>query len=103
MIKDLEEKSLHEEKKVSENNVNIENLHMNVALNHKTIMGLQEDHKELIDQNTRDIEMLKNKPPVEIPEMPDVGDGLNMAQLMNIFASKNPPDSTIVRIEELEK
>ena len=59
--------------------------------------------KELIDQNTRDIEMLKNKPPVEIPEMPDVGDGLNMAQLMNIFASKNPPDSTIVRIEELEK
>jgi len=103
MIKDLEEKSLHEEKKVSENNVNIENLHMNVALNHKTIMGLQEDHKELIDQNTRDIEMLKNKPAVEIPEMPDVGDGLNMAQLMNIFASKNPPDSTIVRIEELEK
>ena len=45
MIKDLEEKSLHEEKKVSENNVNIENLHMNVALNHKTIMGLQEDRK----------------------------------------------------------
>jgi len=103
MIKDLEEKSLHEEKKVSENNVNIENLHMNVALNHKTIMGLQEDHKELIDQNTRDIEILKNKPAIEIPEMPDVGDGLNMAQLMNIFASKNPPDSTIVRIEELEK
>ena len=34
--------------------------------------------------------------------MPDVGDGLNMAQLMNIFASKNPPDNTIKRIEELE-
>ena len=37
-----------------------------------------------------------------MPEMPDVGDGLNMAQLMNIFASKNPPDNTIKRIEELE-
>ena len=26
-----------------------------------------------------------------------------MAQLMNLFASKNPPDNTILRIEELEK
>ena len=37
-------------------------------------------------------------------EMPEIkGDGLDMAQLMNMFASKNPPDNTIKRIEELEK
>jgi len=36
--------------------------------------------------------------------MPEIkGDGLNMADLMNMFASKNPPENTIVRIEELEK
>lgn len=36
--------------------------------------------------------------------MPEIkGDGLDMAQLMNVFACKSPPDSTIVRIEELEK
>ena len=36
--------------------------------------------------------------------MPEIkGDGLDMAQLMNMFASKNPPENTIVRIEELEK
>ena len=36
--------------------------------------------------------------------MPEIkGDGLDMSQLMNIFASKNPPENTIKRIEELEK
>lgn len=61
--------------------------------------------KELIDEHTKDIEMLKNKPEVVIPEMPDVkaGDGLDMAQLMNMFACKSPPDNTIKRIEALEK
>ena len=35
--------------------------------------------------------------------MPEVsGDGPDMSQLMNIFASKTPPDNTIKRIEELE-
>ena len=38
-----------------------------------------------------------------MPEMPDVGDGLDMGQLMKIFASKSPPDNTINRIEALEK
>ena len=45
MISDLAEKSEVEEKKVSDHNVTIENLHMNVALNHKTVMGLTEDRK----------------------------------------------------------
>lgn len=36
--------------------------------------------------------------------MPEVkaGDGLELAQLMNLFASKNPPDNTIKRIYDLE-
>ena len=58
--------------------------------------------KALIDQHTADIEALKNKPPIEIPDIP-AGDGLDMAQLMNIFAAKTPPDNTINRIEALEK
>ena len=59
--------------------------------------------KEIIDQHTKEIEELKNKPAFEMPEMPDVGDGLDMGQLMKIFASKSPPDNTINRIEALEK
>ena len=45
MIRELEEKSLFEEKRVSSNNVNIENLTMNMSMNHKTVVGLQEDRK----------------------------------------------------------
>lgn len=58
--------------------------------------------KELIDKNTEDIEDLKSKvgQPIDMPEIK--GDGLDMAQLMNMFASKNPPDNTIKRIEALE-
>ena len=42
---------------------------------------------------------------MEMPEMPDIkaGDGLELAQLMNLFASKNPPDNTIKRIYDLEQ
>ena len=36
-----------------------------------------------------------------MPEMK--GDGIDMNQLMDLFACKSPPDNTIVRIEELEK
>ena len=45
MIRELEEKSLEEEKRVSANYVNIENLTMNMSMNHKTVTGLQEDCK----------------------------------------------------------
>ena len=57
--------------------------------------------KEIIDEHTKEIDALKNRAPVELPEIK--GDGLDMATLMNMFASKNPPDNTIKRIEELEK
>jgi polyhydroxyalkanoate synthesis regulator phasin len=54
--------------------------------------------KEIIDEHTKQIEALMNRAP-----MPEVsGDGPDMSQLMNIFASKTPPDNTIKRIEELE-
>ena len=56
--------------------------------------------KELIDQHTKDIEELKNQPPVELPEIK--GDGLDMGELMKLFAAKTPPDNTIKRIENLE-
>ena len=46
---------------------------------------------------------MKNKPDVVIPDMPVSGDGLDIAQLMNIFAAKTPPENTIKRIEALEQ
>jgi len=151
---ELDVRGQEDEKRVSELNVTVENLNMNVSMQHRTVIAQVEDRKsfihihfelrpasqllssktvsifdlfdcvycakcpiidsidnacmypdkELIDQHTKDIEMLKNKPEVVIPEMPDVkaGDGLDMAQLMNMFACKSPPDNTIKRIEALE-
>ena len=72
------------------------------SVNHQTYVSFLTIDKATIDQHTRDIEELKNKPPIEIPDIP-AGDGLDMAQLMNIFAAKTPPDRTIERIEALEK
>ena len=54
--------------------------------------------KELIDQHTKDIDELRNRPQVEMS-----GDGFDMNAMYNLFASKNPPDNTIKRIEALEK
>jgi len=34
-----------EEKKVSDMNVTVENLHMNVSMQHRTVIGLVEDRK----------------------------------------------------------
>lgn len=49
MCEELNQKSQFDEKRVSDMNVNVENMHMNLSLNHRTVMGLVEDHKELID------------------------------------------------------
>ena len=58
--------------------------------------------KEIIDEHTKELEALKNKAPImNLPEVK--GDGLDMAQMMELFASKSPPDNTINRIEALEK
>ena len=104
-------------------NVNIENLNMNVSLQHRTVLGLVEDRKsrstcsyrfhyshvltfsfsltdkELIDQHQKEIDELKNKAPVAMPEIK--GD-FDMGEMMKIFAAKTPPDNTIKRIEDLE-
>ena len=45
MIKELEEKSSEDETKVSGMNVSIENLNMNVSMQHRTVLGLVEDRK----------------------------------------------------------
>ena len=45
MIKDLDSKSQDDENRVREMNVNVENLNMNVSLQHRTVLGLVEDRK----------------------------------------------------------
>jgi len=45
MCDELNAKSTQEEKKVSEMNVTVENLHMNVSMQHRTVIGLVEDRK----------------------------------------------------------
>jgi len=64
------------------------------------VLGLVEDHKELIDRHQREIDELKNRAPAIMPEIK--GDGIDMGELMKIFACKTPPDNTIIRIEALE-
>ena len=87
MVQELNEKSQADEKRVSEMNVNVENLNMNVSLQHRTVIGLIEDRKlyisdmkldswksdnsnlywfvsidkELIDEHTKEINDLKNR------------------------------------------
>ena len=57
--------------------------------------------KDLIDKHTKEIDELKNRAPAVMPEIKG-GDGLDMGEMMKIFACKTPPDNTIVRIEALE-
>ncbi len=45
MAKELENKSTEDEMKVSENNVTIENLTMNVAMQNRTVVNMMEDRK----------------------------------------------------------
>ena len=48
--------------------------------------------------------MKKKAAIVHLPEVSSKGgDGIDMAQMMELFASKSPPDNTINRIEALEK
>ena len=48
MIKDLDCKSQDDENRVRDLNVNVENLNMNVSLQHRTVIGLVEDRKLLL-------------------------------------------------------
>ena len=58
--------------------------------------------KEIVDKHTKEIEDLKNKLAAGLATGGG-GDGVDIDALRNLFASKTPPDNTIVRIEELEK
>ena len=48
IVKELEAKSQHDEGRVRDMNLHVENLHMNVSLQHRTVMGLVEDRKCLL-------------------------------------------------------
>ena len=43
--KELDDKSVADEKRTDDLNVRVENLHMNVTLQHRTVMGCVEDRK----------------------------------------------------------
>ena len=45
MCEELNQKSQFDEKRVSDMNVNVENMHMNLSLNHRTVLGLVEDRE----------------------------------------------------------
>ena len=48
IVKDLDIKSTDDENRVRDLNVNVENLNMNVSLQHRTVLGLVEDRKSPI-------------------------------------------------------
>ena len=50
MVQELNEKSQEDEKRVSDMNVTVENLNMNVSLQHRTVLGLVEDRKLISHQ-----------------------------------------------------
>ena len=105
LIKELEAKSVETEEICSELKAESETNGMNIALANNNISDTKEDFKSWLERHDKEIEELKNKAPVAAPvEMPEIkaGDGLELQQLMSIFASKNPPDNTIKRIYDLE-
>ena len=104
LVKELEAKSVETEEICSELKAESESNGMNIALANNNINDTKEDFKSWLERHDKEIEELKNKAPVAAPVMPEIkaGDGLELQQLMSLFASKNPPDNTIKRIYDLE-
>lgn len=102
LIKELEAKSVEQEENISELKATSESNAMNISLTNNTLQEKTDELKEWLERHDKEIEELKNKapPPMPVPEIK--GDGLDMSQLYNIFASKTPPDNTIKRIYDLE-
>lgn len=102
LIKELEAKSVEQEENISELKATTESNAMNISLTNNTLQEKTDELKEWLERHDKEIEELKNKapPPMPVPEIK--GDGLDMSQLYNIFASKTPPDNTIKRIYDLE-
>ena len=60
--------------------------------------------KELVDKHTQEIEDLKARIAAGLATGGGGGgEGVDIDGLRGIFASKLPPENTIIRIEELEK
>ena len=57
MVQELIEKSQEDEKRVSEMNVNVENLNMNVSMQHRTVIGLVEDRKSIFPSFVTDFHL----------------------------------------------
>ena len=104
LVKELEAKSVETEEICSELKAESESNGMNIALANNNINDTKEDFKSWLERHDKEIEELKNKAPVAAPVMPEIkaGDGLELQQMMSLFASKNPPDNTIKRIYDLE-
>ena len=51
MISELEKKSLIDEKRVNDLNVTVENVSMNLSIQHRTVINLIEDRKSTPHQN----------------------------------------------------
>ena len=51
MISELEKKSLIDEKRVNDLNVTVENVSMNLSMQHRTVINLIEDRKSTLHQN----------------------------------------------------
>ena len=120
ICKELEQKTIEDEKMISELNINVTNLSMNEKLHYREACENHEERKlhfshkliylpvhnflvkEIVDRHTKEIEDLQNKLAAGLATGGG-GDGVDIDALRNLFASKTPPDNTIVRIEELEK
>ena len=105
MTRELEQKSIEAEERTCELKAQVESVSMNLGLQTRETADKFEDYGEIIAKHTKEIEELQNRPIGSAPvEMPDIkaGDGLELSHLMNLFASKNPPDNTIKRIFDLE-
>ena len=57
--------------------------------------------KEIVDRHTKEIEELRAK--LAAGGGGGDGGGVDIDELAKLFAGKNPPDNTLIRIEELEK
>ena len=55
--------------------------------------------KEVTDRHEKDIEELRKK----LAAGTGGGGGVDISEMEKLFAGKNPPDNTLIRIEDLEK
>jgi hypothetical protein len=82
-------------------NLSVTNISMNQKLHRREAQENFEDLKEIVDRHTKEIDELKAG--MGGSQIKYEGNGVDVNELSKIFAGKNPPDNTLVRIEELER